>query len=752
MARDTSPTVIGRSHEQTAMGDAVARLADGPVCLELVGEPGIGKTTMLVALGEIATAANARVVSGRGSEFEHDVEFGIFVDALDGLLGTRDDRWSVNLDADIRDELAEIFPALRAAGAGRRPPGLASERFRGYRAVRALLERLAATRPLVLALDDVHWADRSSTELIGALLRRPPAAPVLMALAYRRHQAPQRLQRELATASGEGTLERIDLGPLSRSDAVALLADGWSGRDRDRLFRESGGNPFYLHQLARAAGRGAADGDLGAGVPPAVAASLFAELEGVSPDARQLAQAAAVAGDPFDLDLAAQVAPLDRPVALACLDELVSADLVRAGDGPLGFVFRHPLVRRAVYESAQPGWRIGAHTRADAEMARLGVLPAARAHHVERSAEVGDQKAISVLVSAAGTAIVPGAAVHWLRGALRLAPADGEQRLGLLCRLGEALAGAGLLEESREALAEALAGWPVDAERDGRIGLIVMCASLDRLMGCHERGRALLSAATSELDDPNCASGVELAIELAAQCLFGDGFEVAQAPAAAARRSAALAGDPVQRAVAVSIAAFADYCACDLDSAEQNIAEAMSLVAELDDATLASRPEVFFFLGWCQRLLDHYEAGLDVFDRGVAAARASGRGQLYVELTAGRVGTLVAWGRLTDAQATSEEAIEAARLSENPQPLAWALLTSCMTLTDMGDLDGAGTRRSRGGRGRGRRVDGLLDMRLHARRGARRGRRLGGGARRVRRASRGRGDGAPLSAHAALGI
>jgi DNA-binding CsgD family transcriptional regulator len=661
-------------------------LAQGAVCLELVGEPGIGKTTMLALLSRAAVAHGAQVLDGCASEFEHDLPFGVVIDALDGHLSQVEDRWSRSLGADVAAELVEIFPALQSPDSEPLRVGLPSERFRGYRAVGALLERLAAAQPLVLALDDVHWADSSSVELIGALLRRPPAARVMIALAYRPHQASQRLLRELAVAVSDGVLERIELGPLSQAEADALLAEGTSARDRECLFAESGGNPFYLHQLARAPGGRRGGGDLGAGVPLAVAASLFAELESLSSATRRLARAAAVAGDPFDLDLAGHVAELDRVAALAGLDELVAAGLVRAGSGPLRFVFRHPLVRRAVYESAQPGWRIAAHELADAALARRGASATARAHHVERSAGIGDAQAIKVLVAAAAAAIVPSATAHWLNAAVRLAPDDGDLQSRLLCRLGEALAAAGLLEDSRTALSEALTRWPTDSDPEGRIGLIVLCASVERLLGRHQEARARLAAATREIDDPDSAAGVALAIEVAIERIFSTDYATVPELALAAVRSATVLGDPILYVAAAMVAGFGDFCVRDVAGARMRISEAAQLLSTLDDATVARQPDALSLLGWTERCLDHYEAAVCHFTRGIAVARASGRSKLYVQLTAGRAYALAQWGRVAEAQEASEEAVEAARLSENPQTLAWALMVNCFTHTQSGSL------------------------------------------------------------------
>src|SRR5204863_8593250 len=117
--------------------------------------------------------------------------------------------------------------------------------------VRELLGLLAQSKPLVLVLDDLHWADSGSVELVGALLRRPPTAPVLMALAVRPRQVPERLSAALDRAHREGVLVRLELGALSRSEAGELLGEAAESAVTTALYEESGGNPFYLEQLAR---------------------------------------------------------------------------------------------------------------------------------------------------------------------------------------------------------------------------------------------------------------------------------------------------------------------------------------------------------------------------------------------------------------------------------------------------------------------------------------------------------------------
>ena len=263
--------LVGRVAELGALDTALAGLERREAAvLELAGEPGIGKTRLVAELGRRAEARGWLVLAGSASELERELPFGLFVDALDEYVQSLEPRRLRALE-DSLPALAHVLPSLRAEAA----PQL--ERYRMHRAVRLLLEALAEPKPLVLLLDDVHWADSGSTELLGALLRRPPAAPVLIALAARPRQLPERLSSALQRA---GTLSRIELGPLSQDEARELVGDAAAAA----TYEESGGNPFYLEQLARAPSP--ADGHATAGgvslgglrVPRGVATALIEEL------------------------------------------------------------------------------------------------------------------------------------------------------------------------------------------------------------------------------------------------------------------------------------------------------------------------------------------------------------------------------------------------------------------------------------------------------------------------------------------
>src|SRR5262245_9672525 len=177
--------LVGRVSELGSVERLLAQVGEGQsAALELVGEPGIGKTRLLGELAARADAGGYLVLTGRAGELELDLPFWVFVDALDEYVHGLDPHRLDRLDRDVRAELATVFPSLARLATGRRT-AIQHERYRSHRAVCTLLETLAETQPLVLVLDDVHWADPASVELLGALLHRPPAARVLIALAVR---------------------------------------------------------------------------------------------------------------------------------------------------------------------------------------------------------------------------------------------------------------------------------------------------------------------------------------------------------------------------------------------------------------------------------------------------------------------------------------------------------------------------------------------------------------------------------------
>ena len=610
--------LVGRTAELEAFDRALRELDEGAAAaIELVGEPGIGKTRLLAELAGRADARNHLVLSGSASELEQDLPFWVFVDALDEYIRGLEQERLDELEPEVRTELSTVFPALSGFDSGRLPAPQ-HERYRSHRAVRELLELLAGPRPLVLILDDVHWADPASVELLGALLQRPPAAPVLLAVAVRPRQLSERLASALERAHRAGVLERAELGTLTRAEAWELLGAVADTADGVSLYEESGGNPFYLEQLARSIDRVAPiahegpDVSLGgAQVPQSVAAALAEELGLLSRESRLVLEGAAVAGDPFEPEQAATAAGAPDGSALEALDELLRLDLVRVTDVPRRFRFRHPLVRRAVYESTPGGWRINAHERCAEGLAARGSSASARAHHVELSARQGDAAAIACLREAGETAAprAPASAAHWFGEALRLLSenAPNEERIELLVARAGALAATGQFGESHAAFLEALSIVPQEAEAT-RVRLTAACAGIEHLRGRYQEAHVHLETAFAELLDPDSAQGAELMIELAGDSLYLGDYDAMRDWAGRAVDVTAQLGDRALIAAALAVRALAGAVGGRAAEGRAHRAEAAALIDALSDDELGRRLDALAHLATAELYLDHFAA------------------------------------------------------------------------------------------------------------------------------------------------
>jgi DNA-binding CsgD family transcriptional regulator len=559
--------LIGRHAELARIDELCAVAAGGQARFAVVtGEPGIGKTRLI---GELAARAEERgflVLDGRAAEFERALPFGLLLDAFDAYLSSLDARSAERLAGDGLDELTALFPSL-GTGDGAGAAGI-GERFATHRAVRQLLERLSTRQPVALLLDDVHWADSGSLEFLSFLMRRPPVGRVLVTAGYRTGQAPARLTAAIEAAVREGDAEALRLRQLSRAEAGDMLAEA---AEPDRVYAASGGNPFYLESLARA--------PAGA-IPDSVGAAIAAELDSHSTPARTLAEGGAVAGDPFEIGLAAAAAGVAEEEALASLDELVASGLVRPTTEPRRFQFRHPLVRGAVYEGCPPGKRVLAHGRAAEALAAQGAPALARASHVEASAQQGDADAIRLLGEAAAAALdpAPAEAAHWFEAALRLMPEHDPERGNTLAALGLALARAGQVDPSVRAMEGALATLPEDAA-DARAMMAMACVGIETALGRHSR-----AAARAERTLATVPAGSEFHVRLRAwvsvlEGMRGD-FEGAyrQARALAADAAEQPPPAPLPAKVRTTLAA----AATGVGRSEEALAEAEAGLAALE--------------------------------------------------------------------------------------------------------------------------------------------------------------------------
>jgi DNA-binding CsgD family transcriptional regulator len=689
--------LVGRRLEWGVLQAALAGLdARGQGVIQVAGEQGIGKTRLLAEVCAEAERRRYLVFSGRAIEFDPGEAFGVFVDALDDYLASLDRRDLDDLVIEVA-ELAWVFPALSRMV--EHPGGtMPAERYRAHQAVRVLLDTLSRQRPVVLTLDDLHWADGASVELVSYLLRRPPRGRVLTVMAFRPAQLPKAFEAVLEASTRAPPVVRLDLDPLSPEEADQLLDPELPAAVRDELYRLSGGNPFYLESLARAGGVGArvppADGAIVvAPVPVAVQRALTDELAALSDRAHALLRGAAVVGDPFDVALAAAVGEVPAGDELAALDELLAADVVVPSAMPLRFGFRHPLVRHAVYESAPAGWRIGAHARAAATLATLGASTVSRAHHVERSAHTGDTAAVAVLTEAGDATVgrAPATAAHWYEAALRLMPETAEERphrLEVLMALAPALAAIGRLDHSRAALIDALTLVAADDDTTRR-ALVARCANVELLLGRHRDADARLHRALADPLDPLSVDVAALHIAHSLACRYEGEFEAMRASAQDGYTAATASGNRALRACAAALLAHAQAEVPRAGSSDEVIGMAATLVDELTDEELTTSIDAALIIGRTEIHVDRFDDATRHIERGLEVARAAGQGQLLVPLMLGRVVLLCVQGRLPEASELVESAVEAGRLSGLAQLLAWPLQTQCWVVTDRGDVEAA---------------------------------------------------------------
>jgi ATP/maltotriose-dependent transcriptional regulator MalT len=391
--RVSSPVFVGRSEELGRLRAALDAARDGQSQKVLVGgEAGVGKTRLVSEFTDAARASGALVLSGGCIDLgERGVPYGPIVEAV--RTWARDTP-EEGIDAVLghgRTELARIVPGLAPLGAdpaGEPASGLniGSAQGRLFEVILALLERLADTDPVVLIVEDLHWSDRSTRDLLGFLVRNVRDVGVVLVLTYRSDELHRRhpLLPFLAELERSGRVERLDLARFDRMELGAQLA-AIAGPDLDpalvdSIHARSSGNPFFAEELLISAR------DMGsAELPPTLREVLLAHVAGLNEDAQELLRVASAAGQRVDPALLASVTQTDSTALYGALREAVNHQIlvpeVVAGDER--YAFRHALLQEAVYGDLLPGERTRLHpafagalegARLDGDTSRLSEL------------------------------------------------------------------------------------------------------------------------------------------------------------------------------------------------------------------------------------------------------------------------------------------------------------------------------------------------------------------------------------------
>ena len=402
----------------------------------VVGEAGIGKTRLVGALVADALAQGCRVLIGRCHESDSILPFGPWVDACRSGEVTGDEKMLDSLHPTRRAELARLLPEAGAAGL----PRASDSALPLFESVAGLVEQVAAQQPLVLVLEDLHWADEMSLRLLAFVSRRVPAWTVLLVVTARDEELASLARRTLDDLARAPAVMPVEVSPLSRPDTALLVrALARVGSDSPlvahveaRVWAMSEGNPFVAVEAMRALDQ--------ASSPPALPASVrdlvARRLDRLSACAQQLAAVAAIIGRRFDFGLLQSAGAIDEREAAEAVEEMVRHRVLQAVGNDLDFT--HDRIREVVYGRLLPPRRRLLH-RAVAE-----ALEAAGSDEVEQLAHHAArgelwEKAVHYLHRAGGRAAA--------RSALQDDRAWYEQALGALATLPEHRAA---LEESFE--------------------------------------------------------------------------------------------------------------------------------------------------------------------------------------------------------------------------------------------------------------------------------------------------------------
>jgi DNA-binding SARP family transcriptional activator/class 3 adenylate cyclase len=364
---------VGRQGERDRLEAALGSVIDtGARRLVVIsGEPGIGKTCLAAKLAVDARAHGAAALFGRCEE-GLDAPFQPFVEALEQLLGATDVSALVASLGGRAERLAVLLPAVQAQlSQGVAPAGdSVGERHALFDAIDAVFENVSASVPVVLVLDDLHWADATSLMLLRYLARSPRPARLLMVGTYRHTELDRThpLAECLAELRTSGRVDRLSLHGLGTTEVRELLAS-WHGETPPEAFvaalrDQTEGNPFFIEEVLRHLGE---DGATTLGhLPEGVRDVIDRRLSHLPPAVNETLRVAAVIGNEFDVSTLAGAAGSSRDDVLGALDAAIAAELVTEMPESFGaFAFTHALVRQTLYRElgagrrAQLHWRVG---------------------------------------------------------------------------------------------------------------------------------------------------------------------------------------------------------------------------------------------------------------------------------------------------------------------------------------------------------------------------------------------------------
>lgn len=497
------PEVVGRDRELAALEGYLAdvRAGRGRTVL-LAGEAGLGKSALLRRFSDAVRTEGIRLLTGECTEIEARRPFGPFIDAL------------ISAGIPLPDELGQGGPGAQ--------PVAETERYRVHAAFAERLARASEAGPVAVTIEDLHWGDEATFELVPYLARKLRDRPVLLLATYRSDELHRThpFNHVLAELTRGRLAEEVRLRSLTTAELADMirLTMGLSRAPTrefvDALYARTEGNPFFVEEILRAlVERGDLEYREGAWrrtkevadltIPVSVRDAVQQRLLAMPAKARRILQVAAVIGQRFEFELLREVAQATEEDAFEAIRAGIDAQLLFEEDAAEGesYRFRHALSREAVLADLLQRERRLLHRAVGEAIERASPEAAEElAYHFDEARDPRAHRYHALAAEAAGRAFAYGRSAHHLERAIELAPDDDPALGPLYVRLADAAFASGDLTRAERAAEEAVAAFAAAGDEPGRGEAATRQAMIRWQFGDTERAREIVQSAVAMLE------------------------------------------------------------------------------------------------------------------------------------------------------------------------------------------------------------------------------------------------------------
>ena len=664
MGRDmVTPRLVGRRGELERLRSLLESAVVGTPSVALVaGEAGVGKSRLVQEAADVAAELGVTVLSGGCVELGGEgMSLAPLVEMLRTLSRSTPPDELDRLLGPTRPELARLLPELGPAsqdgsavqaGTAPGPP-----QVQLFEHVLGLITRFASRRPLLLVVEDLHWADRSTRDLVVFLVQALRELGVVLLVTYRSDELHRRhpLRPVITAWERLRSVERIELGRFSRAEVTEQLAairgEAPTAALADLVFERSEGNAFLVEEIVAAV-----DGDAGLRelheLPPRLRDVLLARTETVSEPAQRVLRIASAAGPRVEDRLLRAVAAMPEAELYAALREAVEHHLLVVDGSGRGYTFRHALTRDAVYEDMLPGELVGLHAaygEALSEDPTLlgddGGVPATLAHHWYAALDLPRALSASVQAARQAAAYAPAEALRHLERALQLWPRvpdaaewAGADRVAVNLLATDAAAAAGELGRGLSIVDGVLAGADLGADVDQlrRAQVVERRAFVLRSLGRDEEAAGQLREALALLPaEPVTTTHAVVLASLANSLARNNELTEAQEVAERAVAAAEAVGATAQQAEALVTLGLARAYGADAATGLAAIRQGVDLAQRHDLGTVAVRG--FLNLSDAQEMLGLHRDAAQAARAGIEAAAHTGQARTYGAMMVGNL-------------------------------------------------------------------------------------------------------------------